>query len=702
MRINSKLYKNTKEIKGETLMNNIENLKKTVDEIYKREINSINKNLTNDELQIFKKFLEICSFSYYNTAKKIISDDKFDKYIKFYDSIEGTERIIGAEPDPTNKHTISVVHKFPELVGTLDKANCIEDIEEWLLKCYNNDKSRQMQIIVTLKFDGNSIVCYYKNGKLVLAITRGKNGKGVDLTWILSKNDQIKEIDTDEEEIAVKFESIITYEDFDRFPGERVNPRSLISGLFGRNDADQYANFVYNVPLWIKSSQRELNRFEELELIENIFGSENFNSLNCFLCEGNFNEVINDIKQLYEKFIEERVKDDFGFMIDGLVIEIADDKMRKELGYVKSEAKSIPNWAIALKFPYLEAETEVDHFEFTVSKNGTGIISPMCYFKPVTFLHSTHTKQLIPYNRFKELKLGVGSPILIEYRNDVLTYIEKMDTDLVVEPIEFPKKCPICGAPVISNKEDTFKYCSSDDCPSKLIGKINNYLTKMDIKGIKENKIKSLFDNGVIKDIESLYHMDIKKVKEILGPVEGQKTYDAIVGKKDVYDYEVIGSIGIEDFSLESAKLLCKNIDIYEFTLLIENNKISDKYNDLININGFSDITVNKLINGSEKNLELLKFLLNELNVKKLKDEIKIDSKTYNFVITGSLNNFANRDQLKDILEKRGHKISGSVSKKTDFLINNDKESNTGKNKKAKELGINIISENDLIKLLNM
>ena len=384
-------------------------------------------------------------------------------------------------------------------------------------------------------------------------------------------------------------------------------------------------------------------------------------------------------------------------MIDGIVIELIGERYKK-LGWVNSK----PKWSCALKFPYMEATSKVTGFDFCLGKSGK--ITPRVWFEPVVFNGATQQKvSLANYDRFQELKLGIGSDVLVSYRNDCLSYVEKLDTEnnKTIEPYPFTDKCPLCGGKVEVTDTGAFAYSANESCPGKVVGRVERYLTKLDIKGIKSATLEKLYENGMLTDIHSLYELDYKKVAKIEGL--GEKSAEIMkksISNKKPYDYELLAGIGVDDLGNTMAKVLCKEYTLDELLKMVTKKNFKSKISDIA---GFSDIMATKLYEGLILYSDELARLIKVTNAKNYKDTVvKPSGATYTFCITGSINGWKNRDELKNYLEGLGHKVVNSVTSKTDYLINNDTESTSSKNKKAKELGKSIINESQLKELLSI
>jgi DNA ligase (NAD+) len=637
-----------------------------------------------------KEILEWAAAEYYNTDKKVLVDEVFDNVKSVYEMYRPLP--VGA-PAPSGKGTVDVDHTFGHLVGTLSKVNSAEEALKWLSEKLYTVNMPDAMIMVSEKFDGNSVVIEYKDGKAVSALTRGRDGKGLDLMHVFGDRTIVIP-----GHIGVRYEVVMTYDDFEAYSAERgesyANPRSTVAGILGRDNAADFAEYLTLVPLAVSLKGKEVGRLEEMKYILKL----NQSTKVPFLYEMyRFGDLRHKLVDCYHELAESRKE--MNYMIDGMVLEIIDTKTREILGSINNT----PRYSVALKFPYMEKESTVTGIEFDFGRSG--IITPCVTFEPVEFNGAVQKRvSLANYKRFSELKLGIGSKILVQYRNDVLSYVEKLDVSEndSITPAPFIENCPKCNRPIQITPNGTFAYCPYNDCRGKMTGKIENYLAKMDLKGIKEATIEKLFDAGLIRTIPNLYTLDYEKVAAIpgMGKRSAEIIKQTLESKLEVYDYELLGSLGIDDISRSASKVLMSHITLDKLL-----NIPYDQLRSIVtSIEGFSEIMFNKLAHGITENGLILQRLMNILTIKEFGAELKDnrDTKTYTFCVTGSLTTFSSRDELKNLLESRGHKVAGSVSKNTDYLVTNDPGSGSGKNKKAAELGVKIITEQELRNLLKL
>jgi DNA ligase (NAD+) len=667
------------------------------------------EEMTEELLDEIKDILEKASSAYYNTSRMLLSDREFDELKDLYESYR-EELPVGAAPI-SGKGTVSVSHTFEDLVGGLKKVNTMDELLEWVSATFPDPaKRKNLVFAVTEKYDGNSISIEYKNGKVVVALTRGRNGKGVDLTKAFRKHT----VDI-ENHCAIKYEVIITFDNFQKIIEEKgtkyANPRSLVAGILGSDNAHEYYDYLDLVPLGIKFSDPEfadLSKEEEFEILSDLVKENDkmpsylIDNLHTFSMEN-----IHDIGEVYDKYTLE-YRDQLPYMLDGLVIEVTDPQVRKRLGITNSK----PNYAVALKFPYKERETTVTGFEFDFGE--TGRITPAVLFEPVEFNGAVQRRVSLSNKvRFEELGLGIGSKVVIQYRNDVLSYLTKMDTpeNDLIEPFPFTDKCPVCGGGVVENESGALVYCASDFCEGKVPGRIERYLRKLDIKGIRNATIMKLYENSLVTNIADIYRLDYDRVASIngLGSRSAEIIKEALDSRKSIYDYELLGGIGISDFGLTNARALMKEFTMDELFDFDEEKEdfyynSSEFWNRINSMGGFSETRSRQIIDGLNKFHDEIADIAESLDIVDYREEFSKnkDEKTYTFVVTGSINTWKNRNELKKELESRGHKVSGSVTSNTDYLVNNDVNSTSSKNKAALALDKPIIDEEQLRELLGL
>jgi len=659
-----------------------------------------------------KRTLDKACDAYYNSNLPIMSDEEFDNACITYRKLSGEPYNTATAPRKTKdeksgKKLVDTKHTFENLLSTIDNQfQNLDDFNEWIEKLFgdlNLSKNDELEILVSEKYDGNSICIEYEEGKCKVALTRGEDGQGADLTEIFKNEKLLKK---PKWYCGIKYEVMLTYENFDKLNEVRqanneatyANPRNTVAGLLSRLDAPQYRKYLTLVPLSMRIKDKEIDRYKELDYIEKLqpkseveFTGEIF--------EGTYKNLKENVKEMYERYAKSR--ENLGYMIDGLVIEVINDDYKKKLG---NFASGSPKWQAKLKFPYMQKTTTVEEIVFEASPNGTGKITPSVIFKPVYFNGAKMTKvSLANYKRFKELGLGKGSKVMIEYRNDVLSYCSKLDDPIneTIDPIPFTDFCTACGSTKLRvNENETFVYCDNPLCSMKRIGKINNYTNQVGIKGIEVSTLQKIINAGLLETSADLYRLNYKTLSRVegLGSKSAENIIDAIRSNTP-NDYDILAGLGIDNLGKDCAKNILSEVSFDSLCDLdyVKSKAFKEK---LANIEGIGPIMTERIPKELVNNNALLNDLLATVKFKTVKREKATNQLT--FVTTGDPDKryFEKRDDLKNYIENKGHKLVGSVSKNTDYLVTETPNSGTVKNKKARELNKPIITCEQLIDML--
>lgn len=709
----------------------------------------------NEELlDRLKTILDGCSDIYYNTGDQSpLTDEQFDQVYKYY--IQYRSYSSGIEIRPTKK-AVNVSNMTPELVGTTLKVNDIAGFKEWLtdrLSEYSKmDKSNNVNLLASLKYDGNSIVTYFDyRGNLKLAITRGRDGLGADVTTYFKDrilnipSELLNQFPSENSILCIKNEAIITYEDFDRLNKKLIdrfaNPRSAVSGLLSSLDKVKYADLISLVPLsmmfltkksngtveksYISKGEKDYaSRVTQVKLIDQLISMNKdhiddkhitsvyyTDFMYFYIRENTIDGLVSELKSFYD-MINSDIRSTLEFMIDGIVIEFIDDDYRAAYGREKDKNR----FDVALKFPYQEKKSHILDIEWYVSN--TGRLTPVAVFEDTIFNGAVcNHVSLANYKRFEELGLSKGDEVIIQYRNDVLCYLTPSATETYHKENKFtpPTTCPSCGCKLTLNSSKTFLSCTNLNCPSNYIGRVVNWFDRLGVKGIKEQTVANLADNDVLNEdssidaIIAMYKLDKHEILELDGwkDKSADNLLAAVNSKKDVFDYEFFAAIGIPDVNKETCKAIFKMYTLADLTMdfvYVDSNKSTfdfDRnvaYDKLLKVPGISDITANKILDFYKNhNSEMTRLGLFLDDIKSYKQSLlakqkSSNGKSYNFVFSGFRNN-----DLKEQLEEAGHKVTVSgVSSKTDYLVVKDPSKITSKVKKAQELGKNILSLENL------
>ena len=585
-----------------------------------------------------------------------------------------------------------VRHEKPML--SLDKTKDREVLKDFL-----GDKDG----VLSYKLDGLTIVLSYENGELKQGVTRGNGEIGEDVSNNIPAFTNVPMKISYKGHLILRGEAIISYSDFEKINDEMSdglekykNPRNLCSGSVRQLDPN--ITKKRNVKLVIFSLV-EIGGDKKTKEEEKI--NETYESQLEFLSDLGFETVTHkhvnkdNILETIEWYAKDVVTNDYPS--DGLVLMFNDIEYGLSLG----NTSKFPRNALAFKWQDETAETTLREIEWSPSR--TGLINPVAIFDTVE-LEGTNVSRASLHNIsiMEELKLGIGDKIKVFKANMIIPQVEENLTKS--NSFKIPKTCPVCGSKTVIKDNDGVKtlFCENPDCPIKNIKGFENFVSRncMNIEGISIATIETFIEMGFIKEYADLYKLEKHKEKIVEIDGFGEKSYnniiDAVNKSRDTECYRVINSLGILGIGTANAKILAKHFedDIEELRSADEETLTSIDEIGPVLAKSIRDYFLDK------KNVKIVDDLLKEINIKKIKKtgNLKLDGMT--FVITGSLENYANRDELIKVIEDNGGKTASSVSKNTNYLINNDINSNSSKNKKAKELNIPIISENDFSKLI--
>ena len=646
-----------------------------------------------DKTQRIKELVNIlneASKAYYQEDKEIMSNFTYDK---LYDELCALEKETGLvlSKSPTVKVGYEILSELPkeahpEPMLSLDKTKSVDELSSWLM-----DKEG----VLSWKMDGLTVVLSYEDGKLVKAVTRGNGEIGEVITNNAKVFANIPNMIEYKKPLVIRGEAIITYSEFERInntikdvDAKYKNPRNLCSGTVRQLNNQITAS--RNVHFFAFSL---LDTGDELidKTMESKF---DFLTKLGFCVVEHYRVDSKSIFDMVKTFSDKIVNNDFPS--DGLVLAYNDIAYGKSLG----RTAKYPKDAIAFKWADEEAETTLRKIEWSPSR--TGLINPVACFDTV-YLEGTSVSRASVHNvsQVKQLKLGIGDIIKVYKANMIIPQISENLT--MSDNLEIPDICPACGGNTVIKDDNGVLtlYCPNKECCAKSIKLFTHFVSRnaMNIDGLSEATLEKFIECGFLNELSDIYHLDRYRDEIIAMEGFGQKSYDNMMNSIDVSRntnlVRVLYGLGIINVGLATAKLICKyfknDIDkiiaatIEEFS---EIEKIGEVIADGI-IAYFAD----------EKNVNNLMNILAEVKLIEETNDMEQDLEGKTFVITGSLNNFANRDELKELIEKRGGKVAGSVSSKTSYLINNDVTSNSSKNKKAKDLGVEIISEEDFLSM---
>lgn len=630
---------------------------------------------------------------YYNEARSDVSDAEYDRLFDELSELENETGVVYTNsPTQTVGYEVKselekVEHSHPML--SLDKTKSVDDLVK-----FAGDKD----CILSLKMDGLTCLLTYENGELVQGETRGDGEIGELITHNAKVFENIPLSIDYKGHFEIEGEAIITYDDFDKInkslPDDKKykNPRNLASGSVRQLDskiaAQRHIKFIaWKVPTDIASSSF-INRLQYALDI-------GFDTVPFLPIRGNCNaEFINIVVEQLRKRAKEK-----SFPIDGLVATYNDITYGESLGTTGHH----PKHSIAFKFAEDSAETVLREIEWSMGK--TGSLTPVAIFDSVDLAGTSVSRaSLHNISIMKELNVSIGSTVTVVKKNEIIPQIIYCDANAV--DVDIPTTCPVCSGEtqIVKENDSEVLMCTNPHCKGKLLGRVSHFVSKkgMDISGLSEETIKKFVELGWITEITDVYnlekHYDRLSTMSGFGRKSVDKLRKSIENSKTVRLDKFITSLSIPGIGTSQSKELSKvfgtwnefrdaSVGCYNFTQLdgfgdVLNNNIHSWFEDMSNI---ADYLASLMTFESEDNSKTN----NSLNGK-------------SFVVTGKVYKFKNRDEVKEAIEKFGGKVTGSVTKSTFALINNDIESNSSKNKKAKELGVQIINEDQLIEMLGM
>ena len=635
---------------------------------------------------------------YYQGKDEIMTNREYDA---LYDELVKLEKETGIIlPDSVTQNVgFEVVSKLvkerhEEKALSLDKTKDRDSLRAWL---------KDNEALLSWKLDGLTIVLTYDNGSLTKAVTRGNGEIGEVVTHNAKFFKGVPHKINYTGHLVLRGEALMTYSEFNRINAlieeeddKYKNPRNLASGTVRQLDSKE-------------SSKKEIC-FRAFELVTCDKDFTEDGSADTHLKRFNFLEdlgfdvvehVLVDKNTLLDNIsiFEEKMKFN-DFPSDGLVLLLNDVEYGKSLG----TTGKFPRNGMAFKWADELAETTIREIEWSASR--TGLINPVAVFDPVE-LEGTTVKRATAHNVsiLKKLKLSVGSKITVYKANMIIPTIN--ENVAPNGPVIIPDKCPVCGAKTkIKTSKDGIEtlLCPNKDCAAKNLKKFTHFVSReaMNIYGLSESKLERFVDLGYVKTYVDLYKLSRYKDNIVNLDGFGEKSYDnlieAIEKSKDVDLKHFIYSLGLSNIGKDASEKIntvCKGDYDKFLSLLDENFDFSsiDGIGEVINDSIYNNLDLFKSDDISELRSYLSFKAYKEKDIKSSAGEGKV------FVITGTVNKFSNRNAVKQFIESNGGKVTGSVSKNTDYLINNDVTSTSSKNKKAKELDIPIISEDELISL---
>lgn len=648
-----------------------------------------------DQTRRMKELIQLlnqASKAYYQEDREIMSNLEYDR---LYDELLELEKQTGTvlANSPTVHVGYEAVNELPKEAHespmlSLDKTKDVEVLREFI----GNQKC-----LLSWKMDGLTIVLTYRDGSLEKAVTRGNGTIGEVVTNNARVFENIPLKIPFQGELVLRGEAIITYSDFERINEEiedvdakYKNPRNLCSGsvrqLNNEITANRHVRFMAFT--LVRAEGEDFGNSVEHQMVW--LQRQGFETVEYRVVTGE------TLDEAMEYFSSQVAKNDFPS--DGLVAVYDDIAYGESLG---ATAK-FPRNSFAFKWADEQKETRLLEIEWSPSR--TGLINPIAVFEPVELEGTTVSRASVHnISIMKSLELGIGDRIQVYKANMIIPQIAENLTRSGVKDI--PETCPACKGPTriqMVNDVETL-YCTNPECPAKAIKTFKLFVSRdaMNIDGLSQATLEKFIGHGFLQDFGDIFELDRYREQIIGMDGFGEKSYEnlwqSIQNARHTVLWRVIYGLGILNIGLANAKMICREFD-YDLDR-IRHATVEE----LTGIDGIGEVIGQSLVRyfGDEKNNRKVDHLMKHLLLEKPEesaDRQKLAGLT--FVITGSLEHFSNRSEMKNQIEALGGKVTGSVTRKTSYLINNDTASSSSKNRKAAELGIPVISEEEFLNML--
>lgn len=630
--------------------------------------------------------------AYYQESREIMSNFEYDK---LYDELLALEKETGVilSKSPTQNVGYQVLSELPKETHespmlSLDKTKSTDGLIEWL---------GEQKGILSWKMDGLTVVLTYNHGTLTKAVTRGNGEIGEVITSNARVFSNVPLNISHQGELVLRGEAVIKYSDFARINEEieevdarYKNPRNLCSGsvrqLNNQITAERNVNFIGFSLVTAEGVDFENSREKQFEWLK----KQGFDVVD-------YKVVTKDtLPEAVQEFAEAVA--DYDVPSDGLVLLFDNISYGESLG----RTSKFPRNSIAFKWADEIRETRLKEIEWSPSR--TGLINPVAIFEPVELEGTTVSRASVHNLSIMEaLALGEGDEITVYKANMIIPQIA--DNLTRSGTVHIPESCPVCGGETEIRKVNDVKslYCTNPGCQAKRVKGFALFVSRdaLNIDGLSEATLEKFIGAGFIREFADIFHL--QDHEEAITEMEGfgKKSYDNLIQAIENASHttlpRVIYSLGIAGIGLANAKMLCREFK-YDFDKMRHAEE-----EELTLVDGIGTVLAGAWISyfKDEENNRAVDRLLKELTIEQeaeLEEGGIFDGLV--FVITGSVNHYENRKELQEVIEAHGGKATGSVTKKTNYLINNEKASNSSKNKKAKELGVPIISEEEFIKML--
>ena len=656
--------------------------------------------MTKDEaMQRIEELTEIIekhNHSYYVMDNPTVSDYEYDMLMQELKGLEAEYPEFVLPSSPTQRVGGEALSKFEKVthkvqMGSLQDVFSFEQLEEFVTRCRNTVENPSF--IVEPKIDGLSVSLEYENGILRRGSTRGDGFVGEDVTANLKTVGSIPlKIKNAPEFLEVRGEVYMPKEKFLKLVEQQElkdeqpfkNPRNAAAGSLRQKNSKITAKrgldiFVFNIQ---QIEGREITSHKQsLDYIKSLGLKVIPSYVECTT----YSEIEQEIQRI------DQIRNTLSYDIDGIVIKVDSFKQRETLG----SSSKVPKWAIAYKFPPEEKETTLRNIEVNVGR--TGAITPVAVFDPV-ILAGTSVSRAVLHNQdfITQKDIRIGDKIIIRKAGEIIPEVVKSVSHVEnSEPFILPAKCPVCGTESVRYEDEAVLRCPNPDCPAQLLKSIIHFASKgaMDIDGMGDAIVKALVENNLVKSVADIYTLKAEQIASLerLGEKSAENLINAIEKSKSRPLDKVIFALGIRNIGQASAKLLCEKFPSIEKIMSATAEEIEE-------IDGFGKVMSENVAKAfSEQHRKDLISRLLELGVKMEYQATQTNDNRFEgmtFVLTGTLETLK-RDEAKKIIESFGGKVSGSVSKKTTFVVAGEEAGS--KLEKAQSLGVNVLSETEFL-----
>lgn len=657
-----------------------------------------------EKISHLRKTIEDHEKKYYIDNDPQISDYEFDMLVKELQELERHYPEFVVPESPTQRvgehpvdRFVSVYHQTPML--SLDNCYSLTELNSFEDRLKKIIPEEKIHFVAELKIDGLGISITYKEGKFTQAVTRGDGIRGDDVTSNVKTIKSLPLVIDDNRKIEIRGEIFLPFSSFHQINTDRqslgeplfANPRNAAAGSIRLLDPKEV--FVRNLDLFLYTiditGEDGLDQWESLMLLKGLGFKINPISQPC--------DTLDDVVSFHKTWSERR--EELGYDVDGIVVKVDSKDQQQLLG----STSKFPRWAISYKFPARQATTKINNIIIQVGR--TGALTPVAVLEPVKLSGTTISRSTLHNeDEIRRKDIRIGDHVLIERSGDVIpkvvSVMKERRTGKEVEFV-FPKSCPVCASTVFRPEDEAISRCFNPSCPAKLRESLLHFASRraMNIEGLGEALVNQLHESGIVKSIPDLYSLHLQDLEKLerMGPKSSQNLLDEIERSKTNELFRLIFALGIRFVGERTAQILAKHFRNLESLFFVSDDTLKD-------IDDVGPKVAESIVFffRQPENKDLIgRLKLAGLNFYAKKEQgvfHKLTLEGRSFVLTGTLSALT-RDSAKEKIENLGGKVVAAVSFKTDYVVVG--EAAGSKKEKAKKLGISLLNEDDLLKMLN-